>query len=134
MIMNIPLLPRRNKLPPWLSFPWQIRMDGNFIKYIWRLLSWMETCKKISSCLNHKVLLWRNMNKRKQTHQILIWHKTSTSRPYANLIENLLKLNFKHFNLDNETLLVKKIGKTMIYLMVHIDELLIRRTKIILYP
>jgi hypothetical protein len=41
------------------------------------------------------------------------------------LIENLLKLNFKHFNLDDATLLVKKVGKTIVYIVVYVDELLI---------
>jgi hypothetical protein len=30
-------------------------------------------------------------------------------------------LNFKHFNLDDATLFVKKVGKIMIYLVVYVD-------------
>jgi hypothetical protein len=44
---------------------------------------------------------------------------------YENLTEHLLKLNFKHFNLDNATLFVKKVGKTIVYLVVYVDDLLI---------
>jgi hypothetical protein len=34
-------------------------------------------------------------------------------------------LNFKHFNLDDATLFVKKVGKTVVYLVVYVDDLLI---------
>ena len=44
---------------------------------------------------------------------------------YEKLIEHLLKLNFKHFNFDNATLFVKKVGKTIVYLVVYVDDLLI---------
>jgi hypothetical protein len=46
-----------------------------------------------------------------QAHQILICTETSTMSMYENLTERLLKLNFKHFNIDDETLFVKKVGK-----------------------
>jgi hypothetical protein len=36
-------------------------------------------------------------------------------------------LNFKHFNLDDATLLVKKVGKIVVYLVVYVDDLLITR-------
>ena len=35
-----------------------------------------------------------------------------------------MKLNFKHYDLDDATLFVKKVGKTCIYLVVYIDDLL----------
>jgi hypothetical protein len=44
---------------------------------------------------------------------------------YEKLTEYLLKLNFKHFNLDDATLFVKKVGKTVVYLVVYVDDLLI---------
>jgi hypothetical protein len=44
---------------------------------------------------------------------------------YEKLIEHLLKLNFKHFNLVDATLNVKKAGKTVVYLVVYVDDLLI---------
>jgi hypothetical protein len=44
---------------------------------------------------------------------------------YEKLIVHLLKLNFKHFNLDDATLFVKKVGKTIVYLVVYVDYLLI---------
>ena len=47
------------------------------------------------------------------------WYEKST--------EHLLKLNFKHFNLDDATLFVKKVGKTTIYLVVYVDDLLMTR-------
>jgi len=36
-----------------------------------------------------------------------------------------LKLNYKHFNLDDATLFVKKVGKSVVYLVVYVDDLLI---------
>jgi hypothetical protein len=44
---------------------------------------------------------------------------------YEKLTEHFLKLNFKHFKLDNATLFVKKVGKTIVYLVVYVDDLLI---------
>jgi hypothetical protein len=44
---------------------------------------------------------------------------------YEKLIEHLLKINFKHFNLDDATLFVKKVGKIVVYLVVYVDDLLI---------
>jgi len=44
---------------------------------------------------------------------------------YENLIEQLLKLNFKHFNLRDSILFVKKFGKFVIYLVLYVDDLLI---------
>eukprot|EP00253_Pinus_taeda_P036432 PITA_36432 len=35
-----------------------------------------------------------------------------------------MKLNFKHFDLDDANLFVKKVGKTVVYLVVYIDDLL----------
>eukprot|EP00253_Pinus_taeda_P014714 PITA_14714 len=43
---------------------------------------------------------------------------------YENLTGNLLKLNFKHYDIDHATLFVKKIGKTVVYLVVYVDDLL----------
>jgi hypothetical protein len=34
-------------------------------------------------------------------------------------------LNFKHFNLDDATLFVKKVEKTVVYLVVYVGDLLI---------
>jgi hypothetical protein len=34
-------------------------------------------------------------------------------------------LNFKHFNLDDATLFVKKVGKIVVYLVVYVDDMLI---------
>jgi hypothetical protein len=44
---------------------------------------------------------------------------------YEKLTKHLLKLNFKHYNLDNATLFVKKVGKIVVYLVVYVDDLLI---------
>eukprot|EP00253_Pinus_taeda_P031898 PITA_31898 len=43
---------------------------------------------------------------------------------YEKLTEHLLKLNFNHFDLDDATLFVKKVGKTVVYLVVYLDDLL----------
>jgi hypothetical protein len=44
---------------------------------------------------------------------------------YENFTEHLLKLNYKHFNLDDATLFVKKVGRSTVYLVVYVDYLLI---------
>jgi hypothetical protein len=46
---------------------------------------------------------------------------------YEKLTENILKLNFKHFNLDDATIFFKKVGKIVVYLIVYVDNLLITR-------
>eukprot|EP00253_Pinus_taeda_P020570 PITA_20570 len=43
---------------------------------------------------------------------------------YEKLTEHLLKLNFNHFDLDDATLFIKKVGKTALYLVVYVDDLL----------
>eukprot|EP00253_Pinus_taeda_P017646 PITA_17646 len=43
---------------------------------------------------------------------------------YEKLTDHLLKLNFNHFDLDDATLFVKKVGKTVVYLVVYVDDLL----------
>jgi hypothetical protein len=44
---------------------------------------------------------------------------------YGKMTEHLWKSNFKHFNIDDVTLFVKKVGKTILYLVVYVDDLLI---------
>jgi hypothetical protein len=44
---------------------------------------------------------------------------------YEKLIEHLLKLNFKHYNLDDVILFVKKVGKIVVYMVLYVDDLLI---------
>lgn len=44
---------------------------------------------------------------------------------YEKLIEHLLKLNYKLFDLDYATPFVKKIGKSVVYLVVYVDDLMI---------
>lgn len=44
---------------------------------------------------------------------------------YEKLTENLLNLNYKNFNLDDATLFVKKVGRSVVYLVVYVDDLLI---------
>eukprot|EP00253_Pinus_taeda_P035260 PITA_35260 len=43
---------------------------------------------------------------------------------YEKLTDHLLKLNFKHYDLDDATLFVKKVGKIVVYLVVYVDDLL----------
>lgn len=38
-----------------------------------------------------------------------------------------MKLNFKYFNLDDATLFVKKVGKTVVYLVVYVDDTFMTR-------
>eukprot|EP00253_Pinus_taeda_P003600 PITA_03600 len=40
------------------------------------------------------------------------------------LTEHLLKLNFKHYDLDDATSFIKKVVKTVVYLVVYVDDLL----------
>eukprot|EP00253_Pinus_taeda_P034240 PITA_34240 len=46
---------------------------------------------------------------------------------YEKLTQHLLKLNFNHFDLDDATLFVKKVGKTVVYLVVYVDDILMTR-------
>ena len=45
---------------------------------------------------------------------------------YEKLTEHLLKLNFEHFDLDDATLFIKKVGRSVVYLVVSVDDLLMR--------
>ena len=40
------------------------------------------------------------------------------------LTKHLLKLNLEHFDLDDATLFIKKVGRSVVYLVVYIDDLL----------
>ena len=40
------------------------------------------------------------------------------------LTEDILKFNFKHYDLDDANLFVKKVGKIVVYLVVCVDDLL----------
>jgi len=40
------------------------------------------------------------------------------------IIEHLLKINLKHYGLDDATLFVKKVGKTVVYPVVYVDDIL----------
>jgi hypothetical protein len=51
--------------------------------------------------------------------------KQSPKSWYENLTKHILKLNFKHFNLDNATLFVKKVGHFFVYLVEIVDDILI---------
>ena len=42
---------------------------------------------------------------------------------YKKLTEHLLKINFKHYDFDDATLFVKKVDKTIVYLVVYVDDL-----------
>jgi len=43
---------------------------------------------------------------------------------YEKLTEHLLKLDLKHFDLDDATLFVKKVGKIYVYLVVYVNDIL----------
>jgi len=43
---------------------------------------------------------------------------------YEKPTEHLLKINFKHFDLNDATLFIKKVGKTIVYLVVYVDDIL----------
>ena len=46
---------------------------------------------------------------------------------YEKLIEHLLKLNLKHYDFDDATLFVNKVGNIVVYIVVHVDDLLMAR-------
>ena len=50
--------------------------------------------------------------------------KQATLTWYKKLTEHLLKLNFKHFNLDEATLFIKKVERSVVYLAMYVDDLL----------
>ena len=49
---------------------------------------------------------------------------------YEKLTEHLLKLNFEHFDLDDATLFIKKVGRSVVYLVVYVDDLLMTGNKL----
>lgn len=53
--------------------------------------------------------------------------KQASRARYEKLTEHLLKLNFKHYDLDDATLFVNKVGKKVAYLVVYVDDLLMTR-------
>jgi hypothetical protein len=72
---------------------------------------------------------------KKQEHKVckliksLYRLKQALQALYEKLTEHLLKFNFKHCNLDDATLFVNKVGKTVVYLVVYVDDLLITGNK-----
>ena len=51
--------------------------------------------------------------------------KKSPQAWYGNLTKHILKINFKHYNRDDVTLFVKKVGRSILFLVVYVDEILI---------
>ena len=43
---------------------------------------------------------------------------------YEELTKHLLKLNFKHYNFDDATLFVKKVGRSIVFIVGYVDDLL----------
>lgn len=43
---------------------------------------------------------------------------------YTKLTKHILKLNFKHYDIDDAHLFVKKVGKIFLYLVVYLDDLM----------
>ena len=43
---------------------------------------------------------------------------------YEKLTEHLWKLNFEYFDLDDARLFIKKVGISVVYLVVYVDDLL----------
>ena len=59
-----------------------------------------------------------------QAHKSLYGLKLAACTWYEKLTEHILKLNFKHFDLDDATLFIKKVGRSVVYLLVYVDDLL----------
>ena len=55
-----------------------------------------------------------------QACQSLYGLKQAPRAWYEKLTEHLLKLNFEHFDLDDATLFIKKVGRSVVY----VDDLL----------
>ena len=53
--------------------------------------------------------------------------KQAPHTSYIKLTKNLLKLNFKHSNIDDATMFFKKFGRYIVYLVAYVDDLLKRR-------
>ena len=43
---------------------------------------------------------------------------------YKKITKHLIKINFKHYNLDDATLFVKKVGRSIVFIVVYVDGLL----------
>jgi len=43
---------------------------------------------------------------------------------YEKLTDHILKINFKHYDIDDATLFVKKFGRKFVYLVVYVDDVL----------
>ena len=50
--------------------------------------------------------------------------KKAPQAQYEKLTEHLLKLNFKHYDLDDATLFFKKVQKIIVQLVVYVDDIL----------
>jgi len=86
----------------------------------------MVIWKRMSTCLDQKDLLYRVKNIMYAcSSSPYIDLKQEPQALYEKLTKHLLKMNFKHFNLDGATLYVKKVGNTIVYLVVYVDHLLI---------
>ena len=55
--------------------------------------------------------------------EIIVWPQASTMMWYEKLTEHLLKLNSKHYDLDDANLFVKNVGKKVVYLVVYVYDL-----------
>ena len=53
--------------------------------------------------------------------------KQAREAQYEKIIEHILKINFKHYNIDDATLFVKKFGRSTVFLVVYVDDLLMTR-------
>lgn len=41
---------------------------------------------------------------------------------YEKITEHILKLNYKHFDLDDATLFVNEVGRSIVYLLVYVND------------
>ena len=78
----------------------------------------------MSSCLNHNIFCEGTIKQGMQACKILVWLKAAPQVWYEKLTEHLLKLNFKHYNLDNVKLFANKVGRSIVFLVVYVDDLL----------
>ena len=84
----------------------------------WRL---ERECLHVSA---RRICYERKRTKGMQLVKSLYGLKQAPRAWYEKLTEHLLKSNFEHFHLDDATLFIKKVGRSVVYLLVYVDDLL----------
>ena len=102
----------------WVEIP----LDGCRNKFLEWILE--RKCLHVSTI---RICCEGTRTKHMQTRKFLIWPNKASRAWYNKITKNLLKLNYKHCNLDDTTLFVNKIGRSIMFLVVYVDDLLMPR-------